>query len=95
MDCRLNRSTQHRRSCRPTHPDLPLSGFLKTRILRALGRTFIFEGAHWGDSGVWLITRVRPTIAECEGVTNVSGADGSADDSFCGELVNDDWQVCF
>ena len=32
-----------------------------------------FLGApHWGDSGVWLSTRVRPTIAECEGVANVS-----------------------
>ena len=40
-------------------------------------------------------TRARPTIAECEGVAIVSGADGSADDSFCGELVNDDWQVRF
>ena len=23
---------------------------------------------HWGDSRVWLMTRVRPTIAECEGL---------------------------
>ena len=67
------------------HPSRFLSGFLKTRISFALGRTFVLEGAPLGDSGVWLITRVRPTIAECEGVANVSGADGSADDSFCGD----------
>ena len=48
-----------------SHPSRFLSGFLKTPNFVALGRTLIFGAPHWGDSGVWPITRVRPTIAEC------------------------------
>ena len=39
---------------------------------RLVAHSFL-RAPHWGDSGAWLSTRVRPTIAECEGVANVSG----------------------
>ena len=60
--CRLNRSTQHRRSCRPATPIV--RRLLIPRISRALGRRFIFRGAPLSGIGVMIRTRVRPTIAE-------------------------------